>query len=124
MKVLTREQIDSFLDYDTDLKTGIICQEDEGFIAVESTIGELSNLNVGTTCGTVRNKCFTKFNKFFNRKVRGWYSSSNSEVDGMFHIECNEQESEEIEELAGINNGSLRASGESLLNGFYEFEIE
>ncbi len=42
----------------------------------------------------------------------------------MFHIECNEQESEEIEELAGINNGSLRASGESLLNGFYEFEIE
>lgn len=99
---------------------------DEGCQVVESTIGELGKLKTGTACGTVGNTCFSSFlNRGWNdRLVCGWYRKDENSVWGMFHIECNIEESNLISDLASEAEGSLRVNGSSLREGFMEFEIE
>lgn len=116
LTILTEEEINEFLDYNG--------ESDEGAIAVATTIKDLSLLNVGTDCGKLNNACFTGMGKFSNRKIKGWLLADEAVMMGMIHIQCDESEAKEIERLAEYNGGSLRASGPSLLNGFYEFENE
>ena len=114
MRDLTQEEIDLALDDNG--------ESEEGCIAIESTTTELAAKKTGTCCGIVGNHCFTALPP--GRLVRGWYDPKDNVFMGMIHIECTEDESERIEELAGEAEGSLRASGSSLWNGFCEFEIE
>lgn len=116
MRKLTLDETDKFLDDNG--------ETDEGAIAIETTIKELIKLNAGTTCGRHKNKCFVGLSKFSDRIVKGWYLEKHKEMMGMIHIQCNQTEAKEIDDLAFKYNGSLRENGESLLDGFYEFENE
>jgi hypothetical protein len=100
-------------------------EPDEGCVAMEFSMMELANRHVGTLCGTVDNECFIEVAKSFpDRMIRGWYDHEEKVMCGMVHIQCTEEESETIENLAEHAEGSLRPNGESLWEGFYEFEIE
>lgn len=96
--------------------------------AIEATVTELAGMGVSMCCGTVGNKCFEALQSrgFAGRFGRGWYVDGydGKEVLGMFHIQCSEDEGENIQEIAGEAGGSLRFSGKSLWPGFCEFEIE
>ncbi len=109
MKELTQDEINKFLDDNG--------ESDEGAVAVQTTIKELIMLNAGTTCCGIG--CFGKAIKFHDREVKGWCIQENMEMMGMIHIECNEKEAGLLEMVIGI-----RSNGESLLNGFWEFEDE
>ena len=102
-------------------------EEEEGCIAIETTIGELANLGASTLCGITGNNCFqTLADKGYDkRKCRGWYDLVTKDVCGMFHIKIQtDKTAEKISSMAGEAGGSLRYSGDSLWNGFKEFEIE
>ncbi len=110
MKLLTSKEINKFLD-DSD-------KADQSIAGIKTTIGELINLNAGINCND--HGCFNALpNKFFNRKVIGWFSKRDNEMVGMIHIECNGNEAKTVERIVGIRNDSC-----SLLNGFWEFEDE
>ena len=116
MRNLTHDEIE-FLDDNGE-------SEEDGIVAIESTIRELTAAGVGTGCGRTGNRCFSHLTIFGDRRCRGWYDEPVKEVTGMFHIEVTEAEAEDISKLAGEVGGSLRSSGKSLWNGFMEFEIE
>ena len=109
MEKLTLTEIVQFLDNNGEL--------DEGAIAIKTTIKELIMLNAGTTC--CGKSCFGKAIAFHDREVKGWYIQKDKEMVGMIHIQCTEKEAEILEIAIGI-----RSNGESLLNGFWEFEDE
>jgi len=100
--------------------------EEEGCVAVEATIRELSDLRCGTCCGRSGNTCFVALaEKFGRRRIRGLYDESRKKIWGMPLIKCGERAAKEISEMAGKADGSLRAEGKSSrVNGFYVFEIE
>jgi hypothetical protein len=99
---------------------------EEGAVAVEGLIAELVETKASTYCGTLGNQCFAVLAKFAKKRFMGWVTRSgqNTDVMGIFHIECNEAEADEIEELVGKSGGSLRTNGDSFRKGFQEFEIE
>jgi len=108
-------------------------EAEDGWTAMEATIAELAAKEIGTSCGSVGNKCFEPLEKaaYGSRLTRGWHGTYDRYpdmplVDGMFHIECSsEEEAEKISDIAAEEgNGSLRPSGRSLWIGFWEFEIE
>lgn len=115
MRDLTQDEIDLALDDNG--------EADEGCIAVESSTTELATKKTGTCCGYDGNHCFDALPS--GRLVRGWYDPKDNVFVGMVHIECTtDEEADRIEELASNAEGSLRNSGSSLWEGFYEFEIE
>jgi hypothetical protein len=123
MRRLTKEEIEFALDDNG--------ESEEGCIAVESSILELSNEKVGTCCGMEGNSAFTALCVIFlkddlTRLVRGWYDKKDKVMCGMVHIQCeNEKMAEKISEAAhDIGDGSLRVNDRSRWEGFYEFEIE
>jgi len=101
---------------------------EEGFRAIEATIKELADLNVGAACGTPGNECFKALVEYGygSRTCRGWYDHVHNDVMGMFHIELGtDEETEEVERVARLSGGSLRYEGDSRSwKGFKEFEIE
>lgn len=94
--------------------------------AIEATVQELSNREIGTQCGYVGNTCFKALTGFYgSRRVRGWYDPLEKVLCGMIHIECvDESDAEVIENLANDAGGCLRPNGKSGWNNFYEFENE
>lgn len=103
----------------------------EGYQAVDITIGELAALGAGTVCGSVGNKCFTfMVPKYEKRKVKCWFhpnepNGCGPSVNGMVHIKVQtETTAEKIEHLADKGGGSLRFEGESVFEGYMEFEVE
>jgi hypothetical protein len=141
MRNLTQKEIDESFD-----SFGFI--ESEGYTAIESTIGELATLGVGTACGTVGNQCFDYLASkgYKHRKVRGWLDlaenkerghqyqgaqkftdPSRRELNGgeMILIKIQtETTAEKIERLAGYGDGSLRFNAPANLPGYMEFETE
>ena len=98
-------------------------EPDEGCIAIEASVYELANKHTGTLCGTEGNECFIEIAKGHpNRLVRGWYDKEENVMVGMIHIQCTEEEAETIEDLAEHAGGSLRPSGASCWNKFYELK--
>ena len=134
MRELTPDEINEALDDNG--------ESEDGCIAIEATVNELADLEVGTVCGSVPNQCFKVLQeKGFGKKLcRGWYnertpifnhdtktfdSTFRRSVYGMFHIQItSEKIARRISNLAYEGGGSLRDSGESLWKGFWEFEIE
>jgi hypothetical protein len=115
MRPLTLEEINQALDDNG--------EPDEGCIAIEISMEELVEKGTGTTCGHDGNHCFDALPK--GRLVRGWYDARDNTMMGMIHIQCTSaDEAEQIEELAGNAEGSLRSDGPSLWEGFWEFENE
>ena len=116
MRYLTREELPILEDNG---------ESGEGCVGIESTTSESADMHIGTLCGIEGNECFIEIAKEFpNRKVRGWFDKKENVILGMVHIECTEDETETIENLAKCGNGSLRENGTSTWEGFYEFEIE
>lgn len=123
MRTLTQAEIDFALDDNG--------ESEEGFSAIEASIEELSHKGTGTSCGHVGNSAFKSLNILFpdsaSRLVRGWYDPSDNTMGGMIHIQCDDKDmAEKISETAyeAGNGGSLRPSGESLWESFFEFENE
>lgn len=123
MRLLSPEEAQVILDYDRSEMKDLI---DEGYVAIEATVGELAKTGVGTCCGTVGNVCFVEIaKKFPGRLVRGFYSAQGKCICGMPLIQCNEKEAQAIGRLADKGDGSLREEGQSIRwNEFYIFEVE
>lgn len=119
MRNLTIEEIEEALDDNG--------ETEDGCIAIEATVQELSDLKVGTTCGTKGNSCFVKLAEkgYAHRKCRGWFDEKTKEIVGMCHIKIQtDKTAEKIEKIAAEAGGSLRFNGDSLWEGYKEFEIE
>ena len=119
MRDLTQEEINTALDDNG--------EKEEGCIAIETTVQELADLGVGTCCGHTGNQVFKVLadKGYKHRKCRGWYDESGKVVVGMFHIKIQtDNTAEKIENIASKAGGSLRLNGDSLWEGFKEFEIE
>lgn len=120
MRALSSDEVDQALDNNG--------ESEEGCYPVEMTVKELRQANASTCCGSIGNNCFHQIAQFDDRLVRGWFApefdDSEAQVQGMFHIECNEAEAQIISDSVGRVGGSLRPSGRSLWAGFWEFEIE
>jgi hypothetical protein len=120
MRNLTNEEIEQALDDNG--------EPDEGCIAIEASVEELSDQGVGTLCGLEGNTAFSDLviEGFRDRQCRGWYCYSDRVVMGMFHIQC--KDDEEAQRISDVvfqgSGGSLRPNGPSGWLGFYEFEIE
>ena len=122
MRDLTEQEIEMALDDNG--------ESEEGAIAVETTVGELSQVGAGTVCGRVGNKAWEALaERFGNRRVRGWHYRDDRDIagnnmTGMIHIEAMKKESWSISSLAEEEDGVLRPNGKSLWPGFFEFENE
>ncbi len=102
-------------------------EKDEGCVAVETTVEELAALGVGTFCGSPNNQCFAALaaKGYGKRKCRGWYQASSKTVWGMFHIRIQtDKTAEKMSDVVSESHGSLRFNGDSLWDGYKEFEIE
>jgi hypothetical protein len=129
MRNLTQEEIEEALDDNG--------EPEEGCVAIEATVQELADLNVGTGCGKVGNQAFKVLadKGYGHRKCRGWFEENRDSLSstkffggcvcGMFHIKIQtDKTAEKVERIVGAAGGSLRYSGDSLWEGFKEFEIE
>jgi hypothetical protein len=130
MRFLTADEIEEAMDEDP--------QEalEEGEVAIEATIQELADLGVETFCGSHGNKAFKALadKGYGKRKCIGWFFENPRPIDGevrapyifgMFHIKIQTDETaEKIQKIAGEAEGSLRYNGDSMWEGFKEFEIE
>ena len=129
MRNLTQEEIEEALDDNG--------EAEEGCVAIEATVQELADMAVGTGCGEFGNQVFRELatKGYQHRKCRGWFEKKKNALSstepyvgvvvGMFHIKIQTDETaEKIERIASDAGGSLRYSGDSLWDGFKEFEIE
>ena len=119
MRKLTQVEVDEALDDNG--------EQEEGAVAIEATVSELAGLGVGTCCGGTGNKTFQALadKGYQHRKCRGWYDEKDKVVLGMFHIKIQtDKTAEKIEQIASEAGGSLRFNGDSLWDGYKEFEIE
>jgi len=100
-----------------------------GGTAIEASILLLASMHKSTGCGTKDNKCFVALEAagYGDRLTRGWHFFDDdwgNTVDGMFHIQCSEEEAKEISKVTAEAGGSLRENERSFWDGFWEFEIE
>ncbi len=143
MRNLTAQEIEQALDDNG--------ESEEGCVAIEATVQELADLNAGTCCGGFGNLTFKALadKGYGKRKCRGWYDAkpvpmtqadwesiqgegevpadamSRPEVVGMFHIKIQtDKTAEKVERIAASVHGSLRFNGDSMWDGYKEFEIE
>jgi hypothetical protein len=140
MRKLTQEEVEEGLDDNG--------ESDDGYIPIEASIQELADMGVSTCCGRTGNKCFKALadKGYEHRKCRGWFCEKpfqmtqetyesiggkgsvpimGPDVAGMFHIKIQtDKTAEKISRIAGEAGGSLRLNGDSLWEGFKEFEIE
>jgi hypothetical protein len=119
MRNLTQQEMDDIgLDQNS---------ADDGSRVVETDTAELAQIGAGTDCGIGGNTCFAGINERFpGRKVYAEVLELDGQlcVIGMPMMQCNEDEAKTIEEIASNAGGSMRASGKSAMDGFYEFEVE
>jgi len=130
MRNLTQAEIEQALDDNG--------EQEDGAVAIEATVKELADIGTETACGTYGNKTFQALvdKGYQHRKCRGWFidkeTSKRGDADrdapvilGMFHIKAKtDKTGEKIERIAGEAGGSLRFSGDSLWEGYKEFENE
>jgi hypothetical protein len=126
MRNLTPKEIDAGLDNNG--------EPEDGFVAIEATVNELSALDVRTLYGDEENHVFQELAEhgFGSRRCRGWYLAKDTTdsglcdqtVAGMFHIVVADEEAEKVARIAKRAGGMLRPVGASMWDKFYEFEIE
>jgi hypothetical protein len=140
MRNLTPEEIDKALDDNG--------EAEEGCVAIEATVQESADLKTDTCCGRWGNQTFKALadKGYGHRKCRGWFNKTPKQMSqetwegihgqgpvpvlgplvcGMFLIKIQtEKTGEKVERIAGAAGGSLRYDGDSLWEGFKEFEIE
>jgi len=130
MRLLTKVEVDEALDGNG--------EAGESMIPVETTVGELAELNASCACGGVPfQEAVDK--GYGKRKVRGWFGIDRTLVEfgqpepneldysvnkpimmGMIHIKIQtEKTAEKVGEILGI-----RFEGESGWDGFMTFEDE
>ena len=129
MRLLTKVEVDEALDGNG--------EAGESMIPVETTVGELAELNASCACGGVPFQAAVD-KGYGKRKVRGWfgverndytaipapdeldYSVNKPIMMGMIHIKIQtEKTAEKLGEILGI-----RFEGESGWDGFMVFEDE
>ena len=109
MKILKEDEYEQFLDYNG--------EDDEGCKVIESTIAELAQHKTAMIYDNSAERLYDR--GFGDRLVRGWGNIEQEPwfMMGMIQIQAKESESDILEKLSG-----LRFSGESLWDGFLEFE--
>ena len=126
MRLLTSVEVDEALDGNGEAEMAML--------PIEATVQELADLDTSCACGGVNFK-EAAMKGYAHRKVRGWFgierevNTTASDLDysvnrfymaGMIHIKIQtEKTAEKIGEILGI-----RLNGESLWDGFMEFEDE
>jgi hypothetical protein len=131
MRNLTAEEIKQALDDNG--------ESENGAVAIEATVKELADIETETACGKYGNKTFKALvdKGYEHRKCRGWFIDKSKlemcgEKDrnapmvlGMFHIKIQtDKTAEKVEKIASDAGGSLRFNGDSLWEGYKEFENE
>lgn len=104
MRHLTQEEIDFALDDNG--------ESEEGCIAIEASIIELAQKNIGTSCGHSGNTAFAALGKVIHDDntimVRGWFDTRDSTMCGMVHIQCPNDEVAEMMSEAAYELGGGR----------------
>ena len=98
-------------NFEFDILDAVDNVSDMNPIIVETTIQELANRNIGSSCGSEGNSCFKEIAKEFpNTKIRTcvWQEGDNFLTSSCEMYIDNEKMGERIQELADIGGGSLR----------------